>query len=230
MTMTFSGVGICVTIGVIATCRIYSETPIVRATGRELAYLQLSGCLVSFLAPFILLARPSVFTCSMQRILIRHGFAMMYASLLTKHTTRRPMYISPRLQLVIAGALITLQLALSAIWFGFDAPDTRIDPIRSDYLVLRCAMKDKSFLISLAYNVVFIIVCTAYAVKTRRIPENFNESKFIGFTMYTTCIIWLAFLPMYYATMNNFEVSQSPTDEALTLFTEYVCTFDGRIP
>ncbi|CAH8559212.1 unnamed protein product [Dicrocoelium dendriticum] len=216
--MTFSGVSVCVTIGVIATWRIYSETPIVRATGRELAYVQLSGCLVCFLVPFILLARPSVFTCSMQRILIGLGFAMMYASLLTKtnriarifdaakHTTRRPVYISPRSQLVIAGALITLQLALSAIWFGFDAPDTRIDPIRSDYLVLRCAMKDKSFLISLAYNVVLIIVCTAYAVKTRRIPENFNESKFIGFTMYTTCIIWLAFLPMYYATMNNFEI------------------------
>ncbi|KAF5406009.1 Metabotropic glutamate receptor [Paragonimus heterotremus] len=216
--MTFSSVGICITIWVITTWRVYSETPIVRATGRELAYLQLSGCLVCFAVPFILLATPSIFTCTMQRILIGLGFAMMYASLLTKtnriarifdaakRTTRRPVYISPRSQLVIAGALITLQLAFSAIWFGFDTPATRIEPVRSDYLVIRCAMKDKSFLISLAYNVVLIIVCTAYAVKTRQIPENFNESKFIGFAMYTTCIIWLAFLPMYYATMNNHEI------------------------
>ena len=52
-----------------------------------------------------------------------------------------------------------------------------------------------------------IVVCTIYAVKTRKIPENFNESKFIGFTMYTTCIIWLAFLPIYFGTLNSFEVS-----------------------
>lgn len=217
--MTLSSIGICVTIGVILTWRIYSETPLVRATGRELAYVQLSGCLVCYATPFIILAKPSVLTCSMQRIFTGLGFAMMYASLLTKtnriarifdsvkHTTRRPVYISPRSQLVITGGLITLQVGLSAIWFGFDAPDTRIDKIKADYLVIRCAMKDKSFFISLAYNIILIIVCTAYAVKTRQIPENFNESKFIGFSMYTTCVIWLAFMPTYYATVNNHEVS-----------------------
>ncbi|KAL3227992.1 hypothetical protein MRX96_003923 [Rhipicephalus microplus] len=31
-----------------------------------------------------------------------------------------------------------------------------------------------------------VIVCTIYAVLTRKIPEAFNESKYIGFAMYTT--------------------------------------------
>ncbi|CAH8461448.1 unnamed protein product [Schistosoma margrebowiei] len=216
--ITFSSLGILITGGVILTWVFYSDTPLIRATGRELAYVQLAGCLVCYSCAFILIARPSIFTCSLQRILIGLGFAMMYASLLTKtnriarifdaakRTTKRPVYISPRSQLAISGSLIALQLSLSAIWFGFDSPDTRIDEIRPGYLVLRCAMKDKSFLISLAYNMILIIVCTAYAVKTRQIPENFNESKFIGFTMYTTCIIWLAFLPMYYATISNHQI------------------------
>ena len=39
-----------------------------------------------------------------------------------------------------------------------------------------------------------------------QVPENFNEAKFIGFTMYTTCIIWLAFIPIYFGTGNTFEV------------------------
>ena len=51
------------------------------------------------------------------------------------------------------------------------------------------------------------MVCTVYAVLTRKIPEAFNESKHIGFTMYTTCIIWLAFVPIYFSTANNVEVS-----------------------
>jgi len=45
-----------------------------------------------------------------------------------------------------------------------------------------------------------------YAVKTHKIPENFNESKHIGFTMYTTCVIWLGFIPIYFGTHNSFQV------------------------
>uniref|UniRef100_A0A8D0EUV3 Metabotropic glutamate receptor 3 n=1 Tax=Strix occidentalis caurina TaxID=311401 RepID=A0A8D0EUV3_STROC len=41
---------------------------------------------------------------------------------------------------------------------------------------------------------------------TRKCPENFNEAKFIGFTMYTTCIIWLAFLPIFYVTSSDYRV------------------------
>jgi len=51
-----------------------------------------------------------------------------------------------------------------------------------------------------------IVVCTVYAVKTRKIPENFNESRHIGFTMYTTCVIWLGFVPIYFGTHNTFQV------------------------
>lgn len=54
---------------------------------------------------------------------------------------------------------------------------------------------------------ILITTCTIYAVKTRKIPENFNESKFIGFTMYTTIVIWLAFVTMFFGTNNSHEVS-----------------------
>lgn len=40
-------------------------------------------------------------------------------------------------------------------------------------------------------------MCTLYAIKTRNVPENFNEAKFIGFTMYTTIVIWIAFVVIY---------------------------------
>jgi len=66
--------------------------------------------------------------------------------------------------------------------------------------------KDQWFLLSLVYNMFLIVVCTVYAVKTRKIPENFNESKHIGFTMYTTCVIWLGFVPIYFGTHNTFQV------------------------
>ena len=32
----------------------------------------------------------------------------------------------------------------------------------------------------------------------RNVPENFNEAKFIGFSCYTTCVIWLSYLPIWF--------------------------------
>lgn len=61
-------------------------------------------------------------------------------------------------------------------------------------------------MMSLIYNITLIILCTLYAFKTRKIPENFNEAKYIGFTMYSTSIVWLAFIPIYFGTNNDYKV------------------------
>ncbi|VEL10092.1 unnamed protein product [Protopolystoma xenopodis] len=217
--MAFSSLGILITASIIIIFVLYSNTPIIRATGRELTHLLLAGCLLCYAVSFFMMITPNKFTCALQRICIGLGFAVMYAPLVTKtnriyrifeaasRTTKRPAYVSPRSQIIITAVLIGIQLALSAIWIGFDPPSTRYFMTNPGQLELRCETKNTNFLISLAYNILLIIVCTAYAIKTRHIPENFNESKFIGFTMYTTCIIWLAFIPIYFTTMERIEVS-----------------------
>jgi hypothetical protein len=72
--------------------------------------------------------------------------------------------------------------------------------------VQTCGISTVSLVLSLVYNMVLIFLCTWYAFKTRKIPENFNEAKYIGFTMYSTCIIWLAFIPIFFGTRNDYEV------------------------
>jgi metabotropic glutamate receptor 6/7/8 len=39
----------------------------------------------------------------------------------------------------------------------------------------------------------------------RKIPENFNEAKYIGFTMYSTCIVWLAFIPIFFGANHDYQ-------------------------
>lgn len=52
---------------------------------------------------------------------------------------------------------------------------------------------------------------------TRKIPEAFNESRHIGLTMYTTCVIWLAFVPIYYSTSGNIMLRMATLSFAITL-------------
>ena len=111
--------------------------------------------------------------------------------------------------MAICLALISGQLLIVATWLVVEAPGTGKEtaPERREVVTLRCNHRDASMLGSLAYNVLLIALCTLYAFKTRKCPENFNEAKFIGFTMYTTCIIWLAFLPIFYVTSSDYRVS-----------------------
>lgn len=71
----------------------------------------------------------------------------------------------------------------TVLWLWVEPPGIRAAYPQRDQAILKCRMEDSSFLLSQVFNVLLIVVCTVYAVKTRKIPENFNESKFIGFTM-----------------------------------------------
>ncbi|XP_017659151.1 PREDICTED: metabotropic glutamate receptor 2-like, partial [Lepidothrix coronata] len=125
-----------------------------------------------------------------------------------KEGVQRPRFISPTSQVVICMALISCQLIIVIIWLLVETPGTgkETEPDKRYIVTLKCNNRDSNMLISLTYNVLLIVLCTVYAFKTRKCPENFNEAKFIGFTMYTTCIIWLAFLPIFYVTSSDYRV------------------------
>lgn len=209
------------TIGVVITFMQYKDTPVVKAAGRELSFMLLIGCVVCYCSVFVLLVKPSKVSCSLQRFVVGAGFAIIYSSLLVKtnriyriftsasRTTKRPACISPKSQVIIATLLASAQILVYIVWVILEPPGVRMDiPNANDRfnVVLKCMNKALSLLLSLGYNMLLIIVCTVYAVLTRKIPSSFNESKFIGFTMYTTCIIWLSFVPIYFGLQHSFQV------------------------
>lgn len=90
-----------------------------------------------------------------------------------------------------------------------DFSGTRPDyPTRYE-VVLTCNVPEHHFLYSLAYDAALIVLCTIYAIKTRKVPENFNETKFIGFSMYTTCVIWFSWGFFFFGTgKSDFQVGK----------------------
>lgn len=100
-----------------------------------------------------------------------------------------------------------MQLVGAIVWLVIERPDVKeIHPYPLT-AVLTCKVSTFSLMMSLIYNITLIVLCTLYAFKTRKIPENFNEAKYIGFTMYSTSIVWLAFIPIYFGTNNDYKVT-----------------------
>ncbi|NWZ94299.1 GRM8 protein, partial [Nesospiza acunhae] len=216
--------GIIATTFVIVTFVRYNDTPIVRASGRELSYVLLTGIFLCYSITFLMIAAPDTVVCSFRRIFLGLGMCFSYAALLTKtnrihrifeqgkKSVTAPKFISPASQLVITFSLISFQLIGVFIWFAIDPPHTIVDYGEQRTLepenargVLKCDISDLSLICSLGYSILLMVTCTVYAIKTRGVPETFNEAKPIGFTMYTTCIIWLAFIPIFFGTAQSAE-------------------------
>ncbi|KAM6983128.1 metabotropic glutamate receptor 7-like isoform 1-T1 [Tautogolabrus adspersus] len=216
--------GIIATIFVMATFVRYNETPIVRASGRELSYVLLTGIFLCYIITFIMIAKPDVAVCAFRRIFLGLGMCISYAALLTKtnriyrifeqgkQTVTAPRFISPTSQIAITSSLICVQLLGVLVWFAVDPPNTIVDYDEQKTInpklargVLKCDITDLQIICSLGYSILLMVTCTIYAIKTRDVPEDFNEAKPIGFTMYTTCIVWLAFIPIFFGTAQSAE-------------------------
>ncbi|XP_070967870.1 metabotropic glutamate receptor 4-like isoform X1 [Oncorhynchus clarkii lewisi] len=216
--------GIMATLFVVVTFIRYNDTPIVKASGRELSYVLLTGIFMCYATTFLMISAPDVGICSLRRIFLGLGMSISYAALLTKTnriyrifeqgsmSVSAPRFISPASQLVITFSLTLVQLLGVCIWFGVDPSQAIIDyedqrTANPDMArgVLKCDISDLSLICLLGYSMLLMVTCTVYAIKTRGVPETFNEAKPIGFTMYTTCIVWLAFIPIFFGTSQSTE-------------------------
>ncbi|KAG8233701.1 hypothetical protein J437_LFUL013353 [Ladona fulva] len=219
--LVLSACGIIATIFTAAVFVRFNATPIIMASGRELCYVLLTGILSCYLMPFLILAPPTPVTCGALRVGLGICLSLCYSAIFTKtnrisrifnrgvKSIKRPSYTSPRSQIVICLGIVSVQLLGAVIWLVIEKPATKEIYPYPLTAVLTCGVSTFSLMMSLVYNMVLIILCTLYAFKTRKIPENFNEAKYIGFTMYSTCIVWLAFIPIYFGTNNDYTIQIS---------------------
>ncbi|GAB0096107.1 Metabotropic glutamate receptor [Sergentomyia squamirostris] len=242
--MAFSSTGMLITLFVVGVFLRHNDTPVVRASGRELSYVLLAGILMCYFVTFALVLRPTNLVCGIQRFGAGFCFTVVYAALLTKtnriarifkagkQSAKRPSFISPRSQLIICTGLTFIQILINGVWMVI-SPSRAIHhyPTRDDNLLVCDSYIDASYMIAFSYPIVLIVICTVYAVITRKIPEAFNESKHIGFTMYTTCVIWLAFVPLYFGTANHvpLRITSMSVTISLSASVTVACLFSPKL-
>ncbi|XP_075448672.1 metabotropic glutamate receptor 5 isoform X2 [Ascaphus truei] len=239
--VVFSCLGLMATMFVTAVFILYRDTPVVKSSSRELCYIILAGICLGYLCTFCLIAKPQQIYCYLQRIGIGLSPAMSYSALVTKTNriarilagskkkicTKKPRFMSACAQLVIAFVLICIQLGIIVALFIMQPPDVVFDypSIREVYLI--CNTNNLGVVTPLGYNGLLILSCTFYAFKTRNVPANFNEAKYIAFTMYTTCIIWLAFVPIYFG--SNYKIITMCFSVSLSATVALCCMFAPKV-
>ncbi|XP_030648441.1 glutamate receptor, metabotropic 5a [Chanos chanos] len=239
--VVFACLGLLATTFVTSVFIRFHDTPVVKSSSRELCFIILAGICLGYLCTFCLIAKPHVVYCYLQRLGIGLSPAMSYSALVTKTNriarilagskkkicTKKPRFMSACAQLVIAFILILIQLGIIVALFIMEPPQVIYDypSIREVHLI--CNTTTVGVVAPLGYNGLLILSCTFYAFKTRNVPANFNEAKYIAFTMYTTCIIWLAFVPIYFG--SNYKIITMCFSVSLSATVALCCMFAPKV-
>uniref|UniRef100_A0A8D3BB95 Metabotropic glutamate receptor 5 n=1 Tax=Scophthalmus maximus TaxID=52904 RepID=A0A8D3BB95_SCOMX len=239
--VVFACLGLMFTFFVTAVFIRFRDTPVVKSSSRELCYIILAGICLGYLCTFSLISKPHVIHCYLQRLGIGLSPAMSYSALVTKTNriarilagskkkicTKKPRFMSACAQLIIAFLLILLQLGIIVALFLMEPPAVIHDYPSIREVNLICYTTNVGVVAPLGYNGLLILSCTFYAFKTRNVPANFNEAKYIAFTMYTTCIIWLAFVPIYFG--SNYKIITMCFSVSLSATVALCCMFVPKV-
>lgn len=97
---------------------------------------------------------------------------------------------------------MSLQILIMCITMGIDppVPQVTMPDLREKRVHKACYESQFCFIASVSFNLLLMVVCAVHCFKTRNLPANFNEAKFIMFSIYSTVLLWLWFLPTYLST------------------------------
>ena len=215
------------------------NTPLVKTSERDLVFLLLFGVLLTYITTIVFVVKPNVVICAVQRFATGFAATICYASLLVKidrigkiFTTRNLKsvhFTKPHTQLVIVFLLIAVQVSLAAVGLVLKPANViNVLPTKKD-IFAKCNYGKLEYMTSLPYNVLLIVLCTFYSFRIRKTTSMFNEAKYIGLVMYSTCLIWIAFLPVHLLTSERYEPITIGLNITLDATTILVCLFGPKV-
>ncbi|XP_075021790.1 extracellular calcium-sensing receptor isoform X1 [Calonectris borealis] len=214
----FAVLGIFLTSFVLGVFTKFRNTPIVKATNRELSYLLLFSLLCCFSSSLFFIGEPQNWTCRLRQPAFGISFVLCISCILVKTnrvllvfeakipTSLHRKWWGLNLQFLLVFLCTFVQIVICVIWLYTAPPSSyRNHELEDEIIFITChegSLMALGFLIG--YTCLLAAVCFFFAFKSRKLPENFNEAKFITFSMLIFFIVWISFIPAYASTYGKF--------------------------
>ncbi|XP_043932096.1 vomeronasal type-2 receptor 26-like [Protopterus annectens] len=199
----------------------YRDTPIVKANNRSLSYFLLVCLVLCFLCSLMFIGKPQMTTCLLRQCAFGVTFAACLSSILAKTLTvvivfgsTKPAgfqqkWLGTRTPSFIGCFWAVLQVIICIVWLAYASsfPEKNIHAYKNKIIIECNEGSITMFYLMLGYLGILASVCFIVAFLVRKLPDRYNEAKFITFSMLIFVSVWLSFIPAYLSTKGKYVVT-----------------------
>ncbi|KPP78112.1 G-protein coupled receptor family C group 6 member A-like, partial [Scleropages formosus] len=204
LVLALLGILLTLSVGVLFLC--HRHTPVVKASGGPLSFLTLLGLTGSFSSAALFIGQPTRLQCQVRQVLFGLSFTLCVACILVKSLNillafqLNPALVSHLCRLyqpyAIISSCVGLQGLICGLWLALCSPTETMQLGETTTLAVCSEGSYEAFGTMLGYIALLALICFACAYKSRKLPQNYNEAKFITFSMLIYFISWVIFIPV----------------------------------